>query len=152
MGVQQDVMPLPFSAAAGTVFHDSHPPLWKWFLAIFLIGESKKGSVRNSFSARLASAARPPGIWPSGVLRYGGRFQVPLKEIVEIDETWVGGLKRQRKGESNRADMVLGASAKGWRGSTGNARRLRPGVQSLLPQLRESQRGRQGRNDPHGLR
>ncbi len=32
-----------FSVTAGTVFHDSHLPLWKWFLAIYLIGESKKG-------------------------------------------------------------------------------------------------------------
>src|SRR6266498_846707 len=32
-----------FSVTAGTVFHDSHLPLWKWFLATYLIGESKKG-------------------------------------------------------------------------------------------------------------
>lgn len=28
---------------AGTLFHDSHLPLWKWFLAIYIICESKKG-------------------------------------------------------------------------------------------------------------
>src|SRR5262245_185318 len=32
-----------FSVTAGTIFHDSHLPLPKWFLAIFLITESKKG-------------------------------------------------------------------------------------------------------------
>src|SRR5205085_2438220 len=32
-----------FSVTAGTLFHDSHLPLWKWFLAIYLITESKKG-------------------------------------------------------------------------------------------------------------
>src|SRR3954451_10432160 len=32
-----------FSVTAGTVFHDSHLPLWKWFLAIYMVGESKKG-------------------------------------------------------------------------------------------------------------
>ena len=32
-----------FSVTAGTLFHDSHLPLPKWFLAIFLICESKKG-------------------------------------------------------------------------------------------------------------
>src|SRR6266480_2618357 len=32
-----------FSVTAGTLFHDSHLPLWKWFLAVYLIAESKKG-------------------------------------------------------------------------------------------------------------
>src|SRR5215211_8175504 len=32
-----------FSVTAGTIFHDSHLPLTKWFAAIFLICESKKG-------------------------------------------------------------------------------------------------------------
>ena len=32
-----------FSVTAGTLFHDSHLPLRKWFLAIYLICESKKG-------------------------------------------------------------------------------------------------------------
>jgi transposase-like protein len=32
-----------FSVTAGTLFHDSHLPLWKWFLAVYLICESKKG-------------------------------------------------------------------------------------------------------------
>src|SRR5580658_9293260 len=32
-----------FSATAGTVFGDSHLPLRKWFLAVFLMCESKKG-------------------------------------------------------------------------------------------------------------
>ena len=32
-----------FSVTAGTIFHDSHLPLRKWFIAIYLICESKKG-------------------------------------------------------------------------------------------------------------
>jgi transposase-like protein len=32
-----------FSVTAGTIFHDSHLPLRKWFIAIYLISESKKG-------------------------------------------------------------------------------------------------------------
>src|SRR5213594_1948621 len=31
-----------FSVTAGTLFHDSHLPLFKWFLAIYLMVESKK--------------------------------------------------------------------------------------------------------------
>src|SRR4051812_6467527 len=32
-----------FSATCNTVFHDSHIPLRKWFLAIQLLSQSKKG-------------------------------------------------------------------------------------------------------------
>src|SRR5882724_10963751 len=32
-----------FSATAGTIFHDTHLPLTKWFLAIALIVDAKKG-------------------------------------------------------------------------------------------------------------
>lgn len=32
-----------FSATSGTIFHDSHLPLTKWFIAIALICEAKKG-------------------------------------------------------------------------------------------------------------
>ena len=30
-----------FSVTAGTILHDSHLPLWKWFFAVYLIIESK---------------------------------------------------------------------------------------------------------------
>src|ERR687890_2429755 len=32
-----------FSVTAGTIFHCSHLPLWKWFIAVYLIVETKKG-------------------------------------------------------------------------------------------------------------
>ena len=32
-----------FSATSGTIFHDTHLPLSKWFLAIYFMTESKKG-------------------------------------------------------------------------------------------------------------
>src|SRR5262245_60607544 len=32
-----------FSVTSGTIFHDSHLPLPKWFIAIYLLSESKKG-------------------------------------------------------------------------------------------------------------
>src|SRR5207248_8907999 len=32
-----------FSVTSGTIFHDTHLPLSKWFLAIYLMTESKKG-------------------------------------------------------------------------------------------------------------
>ena len=34
-----------FSVTAGTIFHDSHLPLWKWFLTIYMMVESKKANI-----------------------------------------------------------------------------------------------------------
>lgn len=105
-----------FSVTAGTVFHDSHLPLWKWFLAIYLIGESKKGISGKQLQRTLGVSYKTA--WYLGHRIRSAMEEdspVPLRGIVEIDETWIGGLKRQRKGESNRANkkMVLGAVSRG---------------------------------------
>src|SRR5207245_6035406 len=36
-----------FSVMSGTIFHDSHLPLWKWFVTTYLMIESKKGMSAN---------------------------------------------------------------------------------------------------------
>src|SRR3712207_4959978 len=36
-----------FSVTAGTIFHDTPLPLWKWFLATYIITESRKGVSAN---------------------------------------------------------------------------------------------------------
>ena len=41
-----------FTATTGTVYHDTHLPLHKWFLAIALITESKKGISANQLQIR----------------------------------------------------------------------------------------------------
>ena len=40
-----------FSVTAGTIMHRSHMPLRKWFLAIYLMCESKKGVSANQLKA-----------------------------------------------------------------------------------------------------
>jgi transposase-like protein len=42
-----------FSVRVGTIFHASHLPLWKWFLAVYLIGESRDGISANRLSSML---------------------------------------------------------------------------------------------------
>jgi transposase-like protein len=36
-----------FSVRAGTIFHRSHLPLWKWFLAVYVMAESQTGVSAN---------------------------------------------------------------------------------------------------------
>ena len=54
-----------FSRPSGTIFHDTHLPLHKWFLATFLLCESKKGMsalqmqrmLKTKLIARLGTSA-----------------------------------------------------------------------------------------------
>ncbi len=39
-----------FSVRVRTAFHASHVPLWKWFLAVYVIGESKTGVSSNQLT------------------------------------------------------------------------------------------------------
>lgn len=102
-----------FSVTAGTVFHDSHLPLWKWFLAIYLIGESKKGISAKQLQRTLGVSYKTA--WYLGHRVRAAMEEdspVPLDGIVEIDETWIGG--RHRKSDEDRSGrarkkLVLGA-------------------------------------------
>jgi transposase-like protein len=104
-----------FSVTAGTVFHDSHLPLWKWFLAIYLIGESKKGISAKQLQRTLGVSYKTA--WYLGhrvrsAMEEGS--PVPLSGIVEIDETWIGGKYRRSKGKAkDNKSMVLGAIERG---------------------------------------
>ena len=42
-----------FSVTTGTIFHDTHLPLWKWFLAAYTMIESKKGVSANQIKREL---------------------------------------------------------------------------------------------------
>ena len=84
-----------FSVTAGTVFHDSHLPLWKWFLAIYLIGESKKGISAKQLQRTLGVSYKTA--WYLGHRIRSAMEEdspVPLHGIVEIDETFIGGKAR----------------------------------------------------------
>jgi hypothetical protein len=50
---------LHFSATTGTLFHDSHLPLQKWFMMMALMGEANKVSVRIRSPDISASSTRP---------------------------------------------------------------------------------------------
>jgi transposase-like protein len=113
-----------FSVTAGTIFHDSHLPLRKWFVAILLICESKKGMSALQLKRTLGVAYKTA--W---YLCHRIREAVKdadsslLSGICEIDETFVGGkAKNMHKAERARkihgrggADkaMVLGAIERG---------------------------------------
>ncbi len=42
-----------FSVTVDSIFHDTHLPLWKWFLATYLLTESRKGMSANQMKRML---------------------------------------------------------------------------------------------------
>jgi transposase-like protein len=81
-----------FSVRVGTLFHDSKLPLWKWFLAVYMMGESKKSVSANQLSRML-------GVSYKTAWYLCHRIRAAMKEegadlltgIVEADETYIGG-------------------------------------------------------------
>src|ERR671937_412992 len=93
-----------FSVTAGTVFHDSHLPLWKWFLATYLMCESKKGVSANQLKRTLGVSYKTAWYLCHRIRHAMGDDDAPpLDGIVEADETYVGGKYRGGKGTSPSA-------------------------------------------------
>jgi transposase-like protein len=127
-----------FSVTAGTVFHDSHLPLWTWFLATYLICEAKKGVSANQMSRTLGISYKT-----SWYLCHRIREAMKCDEseklqgIVEADETYVGGKydKRLKRARREKA-CVVGVIQ---RGGPVRARKIQTnGARVLSAYLRES--------------
>jgi transposase-like protein len=83
-----------FSVTAGTIFHDTHLPLTKWFLATFLICQSRKGMSANQLKRMLRINYRTAW-YLCHRIRHAMTEANPKKldGIVEMDETYVGRKK-----------------------------------------------------------
>ena len=103
-----------FSVTAGTIMHDSHLPLRKWFAAIYLMCESRKGMSANQLKRTLGIGSYHTAWYLCHRIRAAmgnDPFVGPtLFGIVEVDETLVGG-KRRRVGRGNRTGKTWVAGA-----------------------------------------
>jgi transposase-like protein len=103
-----------FSVTAHTIFHDSHLPLWKWFLATYLIVESKKGMSANQMKRTLEVSYKTAWYLCHRIRKAMTEVNPPkLSETVEIDETYVGGKVQGRSRSFDNKTMVLGAAQRG---------------------------------------
>jgi len=104
-----------FSVTAGTVFNDSHLPLWKWFLCTYLLCESKKGMSASQLSRTLGISYKTT--WYLCHRIRSAMREVnpePLGGIVEIDETYVGGKVHGRgRHYVKNKEIVIGIKQRG---------------------------------------
>ena len=102
-----------FSVTAGTIMHDSHLPLRKWFIAIYLMCESKKGISALQLKRTIKVAYKTAWYLCHRIREAMGNdpFEGPtLLGIVEVDETLVGG-KTRGKGRAYKGNKTWVAGA-----------------------------------------
>jgi len=124
-----------FTATTGTVYHDTHLPLSKWFLAIALITESKKGMSANQLKRALGVQYRTAWYLAHRIRKAMVEANPPkLRGTVEVDETYIGGKQRGRYRKNLNKEVVMGIRERG-----GDLRLIHiesPNVQNLGEQIK----------------
>ena len=125
-----------FTATDGTVYHDTHLPLSKWFLAIALITESKKGISANQLKRALSVQYRTAWYLAHRIRKAMVEANPSkLGGTVEVDETYIGGKHRGNRGKFLNKEVVMGVRQRG-----GDLRLIHieaPTVQNLGQQIKE---------------
>ena len=100
-----------FSVTSGTIFHDSHLPLCKWFFALYMMVESKKGISANQLKRSLGISYKTAWYLCHRIRKAieEARDKPKLSGIVEVDETYVGGkYDKRRKRQPWKKQAVMG--------------------------------------------
>lgn len=114
-----------FSVTSGTIFHDSRIPLTKWFAAIHMIMDAKKGVSALQLQRHLGISSYQT-VWHMAHRIRKAMGETPgvenmLRGIVELDETYLGpkakrlggGGVRNQKPRAEKFEMVLGMRQRG---------------------------------------
>ena len=86
-----------FSVTVGTMFHDSHLPLTKWFFITYLMTESKKGISASQVYRMLGKKSYKTAWYLCHRIRAAmaaAEDRPKVDGTIEVDETFVGGKQR----------------------------------------------------------
>ena len=96
-----------FTATVGTVMEDSHLPISKWLMAMFLISSSKKGMSAHQIHRMLKISYKAAWFLCHRIRFAFGDDGNKLKGIVEADETFVGGVGDLKTKFSRKIPVVV---------------------------------------------
>jgi transposase-like protein len=96
-----------FTVTVGTVFESSHIPIHKWLMALFLISSSKKGMSAHQIH-RMLKVTYKTAWFMCHRIRFamGDDAGEKLSGVVEVDETFVGGVGDLRTKFSRQTPVV----------------------------------------------
>ena len=84
-----------FSVTVGTIFHHTHLPLQKWFLALSLILNAKKGISSRQLARDIEVTKDTAWLMQMRIRDAMIEQGELLSGIVEMDETYIGGKPRK---------------------------------------------------------
>jgi transposase-like protein len=104
-----------FSVTCGTVLHDTHLPLWKWFLAAYMMIESKKGMSANQIKRTIEVSYKTAWYLCHRIrAAMTEACKEPVHGVLEADETFVGGRVRgMGSGYTGNKACVAGVMERG---------------------------------------
>src|SRR6266478_2796155 len=103
-----------FSVTAGTIFHDSHLPLQKWFMAVLLLCEARKGMSANQIKRTLGVSYKTAWYLCHRIRAAMKETEQPMLDgTVEMDETYVGGRIRGWENKNKNKEIVIGIRQRG---------------------------------------
>jgi len=100
---------------ADTIFHKSSTSLWNWFFAMFLFSASKNGVSAKELERQLGVTYKTAWRMAKQIRLLFDQSKKPLSNTVEIDETYIGGKFRGKRGRGseNKTSIIGLAERKG---------------------------------------
>jgi transposase-like protein len=96
-----------FTVTVGTVFEDSHISITKWMMALFIMCSSKKAVSAHQLHRMLGITYKTAWFMAHRIrFAVGDDGKMKLKGVVEIDETFIGGVG-DRKTKISRLTPVM---------------------------------------------
>jgi len=104
-----------FTVTSGTIFHDSHLPLIKWFTAVYLLCESRKGMSANQIKRMLGVSYKTAWYLCHRIRAAMRAVEQPMLDgKVEMDETFIGGRAQGQDWRKTKPkEIVIGIRQRG---------------------------------------
>ncbi|WP_262697149.1 IS1595 family transposase [Fibrisoma montanum] len=94
-----------FSVLKGTIFEESKIPLRVWFVAIYIVTAHKKGYASHQLARDLDVTQKTAWFMLQRIRYFMAEktLEAPLKGIVEVDETYIGGAEKNKHANKKTA-------------------------------------------------